>query len=305
MGISTNFGLSLTAFLFAVLVMPSSGRAQSYNPASAFELGFTTQHNPNGVWSYGYSSAFTSPITLYDQTTQNGVNGPNAQYWLSPAVDVGTSPAAEYNDGPAYNDGNVDFLANEFLLVAGIGGQYSNLVFTAPADGAYSIVSQFRGAQYGIGTVVAVVANGTVLFNSSVTSVGQLVPFNTTVSLKAGSTLRFSVGPGAGLQNTGLSLNITKTCALKDTLSYNATSGNLTMAFIVGTPSAATWNTWLTFGNKLVLLWSQSLPITEPPIKVTKTHALAKSGTVGVLSTLTAPIVGITCSSWQTVNTGP
>src|SRR6266700_2122643 len=153
---SRDLGQSIAALLVVIVFMPSHGWAQSYNPATAFEQGFITQHNPNGVWSYGYSSNFTSAVTLYDQTVQNGINGPNAQYWLSPSINDGNSPSAEYNDGPAYNDGNVDFLAQEFLLVAGIGGQYSNLLFIAPADGVYSVVSAFRGAQYGIGTVVAV-----------------------------------------------------------------------------------------------------------------------------------------------------
>ncbi len=149
--ISTNSGWPLAALLFAVVLTPSSGWAQSYNAAAAFEHGWTTQSNPNGVWSYGYSSGFTGPVTLYDQTAQPGVNGRNAQYWLSSSVNIGESPSAEYNDRPAYDDGNVDFLANEFVLVAGIGGQYSDLVFSDPADGAYSVVSEFRSAQYDIG----------------------------------------------------------------------------------------------------------------------------------------------------------
>jgi hypothetical protein len=208
MCISTKSKVLSAAFVVAISLIPSIAWAQIYNPAGSFEKGFKNQHNPNGVWSYGYSSSFTGAITLYDQTVQNGVNGPNAQYWLSPAVDIGNSPSAEYNHGSAYNDGNVNFLKNEFLLVSGIGGQYSDLVFTVPATGTYSIVSKFRGAQYGIGTVVAVVANGSVVFNSSVTSVGQIVKFKTNLSLNAGDTVVFSVGPGGGLQNTGLAAKI-------------------------------------------------------------------------------------------------
>jgi len=192
--------------LLAVATVSSS--ASSYDAAAAFEAGWVTQTNPNGVWSYGYSSGFTSAISLYTTTVQNGVNGPNAQYWLTPSVDIGDSPAAEYNNGPAYNDGNVNFLANEFLLVSGIGGQYSDLIFTAPANGTYSIVSSFRGAQYGIGTFVGVLVNGALVFNSSVTVEGQIVPFSTSVPLTAGETVGFSVGPGGGLQNTGLSATI-------------------------------------------------------------------------------------------------
>ncbi|HYL11566.1 MAG TPA: hypothetical protein VEV41_00925 [Terriglobales bacterium] len=197
--------------------------ALNYSPASSFEKGWTTRSNPNGVWSYGYSSGFTTPITLYDKTVQIGVNGPNAQHWLSSSVDAGTSPAAEYNDGPAYNDGNVSFLANEFVLVAGIGGQYSDLIFTAPLGGEYSIAGSFRGAQYGVGTVVAIVAKGKVVFSSSVTSVGQFVPFSLTLNLQAGETVVFSVGPGSGVQNTGLSVTITKPCAPTDTPAFTQT----------------------------------------------------------------------------------
>ena len=194
--------------------------AETYSPSASFAKGWTARANPNGVWSYGYSAGFAEPLTLYDKTAQNGVNGPYAQFWLSSSVDVGTSPAApaaELNDGPALNDGNVDLLPKEFLLVAGIQGQYSDLIFTAPAVGEYSIAGSFRGAQYGVGTVVGIVANGKVLFRSSVTSAGQLVPFNLPLSLQARSTVVFSVGPGNGSQNTGLSVTITKPCALADT----------------------------------------------------------------------------------------
>ncbi|MFZ1008929.1 MAG: choice-of-anchor tandem repeat GloVer-containing protein, partial [Candidatus Sulfotelmatobacter sp.] len=199
---------STMLFLFAITT--SSCWAQTYDAASAFERGFTTQSNPNGVWSYGYSSGFTGTVSPYDQTAQPGINGPNAQYWLSSSVNIGESPSAEYNNGPPYDDGNVDFLANEFILVSGIGGQYSDLVFTAPSDGLYSVVTSFRGDQYGIGTVVAVVLNGNVVFSSSVTSEGQTVPFQTIVELTAGDTVVFSVGPiPGGLQNTGLSATVT------------------------------------------------------------------------------------------------
>ncbi|TWC07571.1 hypothetical protein FBZ93_101865, partial [Bradyrhizobium macuxiense] len=181
-----------------------------YDVASDFEQGFTSHSNPNGVWSYGYSSGFTGPVTLYDQTAQPGVDGPNAQYWLSSSVNIGESPAAKFNDGPTRDDGNVNFLPDQFLLVSGIGGQYSDLVFTAPATGEYSLATTFRGDQYGIGTVVGVIENGNVIFSSRVSYEGQLVPFNETLSLSAGDELVFSVGPGGGLQNTGLSVSVTE-----------------------------------------------------------------------------------------------
>jgi hypothetical protein len=200
--------LSLSVVFVLALAATAHGDT-IYDPAAAFEQGWTTGCNPNGVWSYGYSSGVTDPVTLYDQTVQNGVNGPQAQYWLSSAVNIRTSPATEFNNGPAYDDGNIDFLANQLVLVAGIGGQYSDLIFTAPASGIYSIAGDFRGDQYGIGTAVGITANGKILFNSSVTAEGQTVPFGTEVSLNAGDMVVFSAGSNGGLQNTGLSATMT------------------------------------------------------------------------------------------------
>ena len=216
--------LSCSVMLFFFAIAVSSCWAQTYDAAADFEQGFINQTNPNGVWSYGYSSSFTTPITLYDQTQQPGINGPYAQFWISSAINYGESPSAEYNDGPPYDDGNIDFLADEFLLVSGINGQYSNLVFTAPATGMYSISGSFRGAQYGIGVVVGIIVNGNVVFSSAVNSVGQIVPFGNNQSLTAGQTVVFSVGPNGGLQNTGLAATITEQTGTYTVL-HNFTGG--------------------------------------------------------------------------------
>jgi hypothetical protein len=100
----------------------------------------------------------------------------------------------------------------------------------------------------------------------------------------------------------GKCIKTTPKCELTDALSYS--SGTLTMDFTIGTPSAVTWNAWLVSDNKTELLFSTSQPVTEPAVTVTKTASLEASGTVGVVSTLTTATDGITCSSWETVNTG-
>lgn len=98
---------------------------------------------------------------------------------------------------------------------------------------------------------------------------------------------------------------VAQSCTLTDTATYDAGTGTLTMNFLVGNTFAATWNAWLTYGNAMELLFSQAQPVTDPPATVTKTRAaLPRSGKVGVLSTLTVPRAGITCSSWVQVNTG-
>ncbi|MBV8808867.1 MAG: PPC domain-containing protein [Acidobacteriaceae bacterium] len=93
-------------------------------------------------------------------------------------------------------------------------------------------------------------------------------------------------------------------CTLDDILSYNSSTSTLTMNFTVGSNSVATWDGWLVSGNSVESLWSQSLKKTVPPATVTKTHTkLGKPGEVGILSTLTTIQEGITCSSWETIDT--
>jgi hypothetical protein len=94
-------------------------------------------------------------------------------------------------------------------------------------------------------------------------------------------------------------------CELTDSPSYDASTGVLTMDFTVATPTAATWDGWLSIKNKSETIFSQALPKTEPGSQVTQTKSgLAASGTIGILSTITTPAQGITCSSFVTVDTG-
>jgi hypothetical protein len=299
----SRFWSTATLFLFAIGV--GSCCAQTYNAAADFESGWTAQKNPNGVWSYGYSSGFTSPVTLYGATVQNGVNGPNAQYWLAPSVDVLTSPAAEFNNGPAHDDGNINFLANEFVLVAGVGGLYSDLVFTTPTDGIYSIASIFRGDQYNIGVVVGVVVGGSLQFSSAINGEGQIQSYDTSVFLKSGEQIVFSVGPKVKYQNTGLSAVITKVpCTIEDTATYNSTANTLTTKLAIANSSAATLNIWLSYQDTTEHLFSEQLPISDQPKAFTRTVHLPKIGGAGVLSTLTTLEQGIGCSSWTQIDTG-
>jgi hypothetical protein len=100
-------------------------------------------------------------------------------------------------------------------------------------------------------------------------------------------------------------------CTLIDVLSYSATT--LTMKFTIGNNlgTTAIWNAWLTYADPqgtdpdtMQLLFSTMQPITNPPKAVTKTLALPKEGTVGILSTLSTSKNGIACSSWVKINTG-
>jgi hypothetical protein len=203
---------SLAAGAMFIIALVSAGIARGqtvYDATAAYEAGWIAQTNPNGLWSYGYSSGPTAPVSLYTTPTTGSLNGGNEQFWLTPAVDDGYSPSVALNNGPAYNDGYIDYLADELVIADGAGGQYSNILFSAPASSLYSLDCSFRGDQLGVGTVVAVAAGGNVIFNSTVTEEEQVDPFDTDIYLNAGETVDFSVGPDGGNQNTGFSATFT------------------------------------------------------------------------------------------------
>jgi hypothetical protein len=98
-------------------------------------------------------------------------------------------------------------------------------------------------------------------------------------------------------------------CTLTDALTYNASTSTLTMNFTVGNNEGTTetWNAWLTYQNTIIAVpgFPISQPVTNPPVPITKTYTgLPAEGKVGVLSTLTTPKKGITCSSWVQISTG-
>ena len=148
-------------------------------------------------------------------------------------------------------------------------------VCTSSAGNVFSVTENFTPTQNGTHVLVIYepVENATVNYNVSVTCLNGM----------------------CGTQQK---------CSLTDSLSYNKTTGTLTMNFNLGTPAAVTWNGWLTTQNTIQSLFSIAQPITEPPVPITKTTTVAVSGKVGVLSTLTTTTGGITCSAWNLVNTG-
>ena len=197
---------------FSFAMAPCEWAATTYDPAASFEQGFLSKSNPNGVWSYGSSMGMTGPVSLFTQTTQDGTIGPNVQFWSPGAIGTG-NPYLFFNNGPALKtsgqQANLDILANQIVL-SPEAGLNSDVVFTAPVAGTYSVTGNFRGDLNPVAAVAGVVANGGLLLSAGITSDGQSVPFTYTVSLPAGGTVVFSVG-GAGnpyITYTGLTVSI-------------------------------------------------------------------------------------------------
>jgi hypothetical protein len=202
--------------LIAVAAYSQPSLATTYNPATTFEAGWVSGSNPNGVWSYGYSSSLGGPVTLYTAQVPGADSPSQQQMWIAPSVNCCVaSPSVGFNNGPAFNDNNVAQAADQIDIVSAVAnvnpGFITDLVFTAPVSGNYSLTSSFIGDQYGVGVGVDVLEDSSVLFSSSVTSFGQVVPFNTILTLAAGNTVTFAVVQGSGSQNTGLDVSLTTT----------------------------------------------------------------------------------------------
>src|ERR1039458_3963297 len=95
-----RFAFVLSIVLAFAAVASAQITSNTNNAATNFEQGWTTaRSNPNGVWSYGYSSGFTKPITLYDTPVATASGSSSIQAWVSPVIEVGGSPNVAFNDG--------------------------------------------------------------------------------------------------------------------------------------------------------------------------------------------------------------
>ena len=82
--------------------------------------------------------------------------------------------------------------------------------------------------------------------------------------------------------------------------------GTFVMNFTVGTPSASTWNVYLSVSDVVVPLFSIPLPAISPPISIPLlVPGFPDFGGVGVLTTLTTVSNGIERSVWGTIGTSP
>jgi hypothetical protein len=216
-----RFGVMLTLAAFGSLAaLPV--QSQTYDANADYNTNLVTGTNPNGVWTYGWSTNPTSVLTPY--TRHHVVNaGPTANAWDDPSHIVGNVPLVYKNTGPDYpDDGNISIPANALILHGGgpngSGGfenDFSHVVFTAPSDGNYALTSTFQLRQHNVPPAsVNVLSNGTLLFNDTLSSFLQSSSYSNTFHLNAGYTLDFAVGfasPPTALSGNSVKLSSTIT----------------------------------------------------------------------------------------------
>jgi autotransporter-associated beta strand protein len=180
-----------------------------YNAANDF----STNTNPNGAWSYGYSPAGPDGFALYDVHTTGGPIGlPGIDFWATSTI-PGWDPNVTHNGtglqiGPTYG---ITWAPNALCMsAAGAGGSY--IRWTAPVAGALSVDVTFTGVQPANGSNgVYVFDGGPSLVWNSVLDAGGSVHWSQSWSAEQvppGSILFFAIN---GVQTVQLDATLTLT----------------------------------------------------------------------------------------------
>jgi hypothetical protein len=194
-------------------------------PAFDVALGFSTNSNPNGVWTYGYSTALGGQMVPH---AERGIWGP-LQFWRTdiwlgcPTVNFNPSGVTVTNP-----TGTIVLGPHQLSFHPGPNGEFCIIRFTAPTNGEYRVSGVFTGVDIaGTTTDVHILTNGVLTFNGLINGYGgsTTLPFDFKTALAAGQSVDFAVGRGANAEftsdSTGLSASVgTVEAASASTIAY-------------------------------------------------------------------------------------
>ena len=211
---SLTFALAMV-LLFSVVLIPSVRAATggSYDAAADFSPSL----NPNGVWSYGWSSTRGSPFNLYPAHFQ--VSG--LDVWAPAVGDLFGSDVFHNGGSVTINPAGTNPIPpGQLAFHPGAAGQNGIVRWTAPSTGLYDVSASFIGLDtYGTTTDVAVLHNSyskmaPQLFVAFVLGYNDIKTFSTAVFALAADTIDFTVGFGSDGNyfddSTGISVVITQ-----------------------------------------------------------------------------------------------
>ena len=154
---------------------------------------FSLRSNPNGVWTYGYSTTLGGSLTNFDITANpSGLDQRKTSF--NTYLGVYHNPT-----NSAINFAGAVFGPNEAGAHPGPGGQYSIFRFTVQADGIYQVDTAFTGLELvGTTTDVHVLTNGISVFDGTVNGYGNgsRASYSHALNLIAGDRIDFVVGDG-------------------------------------------------------------------------------------------------------------
>lgn len=210
-----RYASSLSVFLIAL--------TGAVTPSSAVVVGdydlaadFSTAANPNGAWSYGYSTTLGGSLVLHASTSPHPAYSTISNWHTDLGYGV---PVILRNStaGIVTNDtGTIVLTPGQLASHPGTSGEFSIVRFTAPTTGLFNVAGAFQGADlFGATTDVHILLNGSSVLAGNVFGfgAGSGPAFNTDLLLASGDRLDFVVGWGNGdftWDSTALSAVITQ-----------------------------------------------------------------------------------------------
>jgi hypothetical protein len=201
--------VSTFATLLSLVVLARPSAAQSYNAAGDFSI----SSNPNGAWSYGWSTSLGSAF-IPSTIATNAYMGFTLEGWLGNS-DSSLTPYVLHNATTTIvnNNPTTPYQPGQLAEHPGAQGQYEVVRWTAPFSGTFSINATFSGlSTIGSTTDVHIFLDGVSIFNSAVNGYPAPTSYSGIQSIVAGDRIDFAVGIGSDgspdNDTTGLSATI-------------------------------------------------------------------------------------------------
>ncbi len=177
---------------------PPCSNLVSYDANADFDTGWQNVQNPNGVWSYGWSTGATGSLHVYGDRTNNAVStSVNVNAWYDAQNWKSNTPVVYRNTGSDYTSSGVTLDAGALILSPGGTNftAYSQIVFTAPYDGLYYFAGGYYPQQSSINVDVSTRVDEWSVGAAALTASSQYSDFFHAYSLAQGNTVSFAVGP--------------------------------------------------------------------------------------------------------------
>src|SRR5450432_2921672 len=120
----------------------------TYDPAAQF----SASSNPNGVWSYGFSTTLGSPLIL--DTVRASFGGLD---WWEGVPTASFSPNVVHNPAAVADQfSSAIWGPGAIAMNPGINDQFTIVRFTVPSTGLYKLAGSFSGIDFLVGTTTDV-----------------------------------------------------------------------------------------------------------------------------------------------------
>jgi hypothetical protein len=195
MSSSKKLALTLiTTTLLCLVVVALPQAALAYDAAADF----STSSNPNGVWSYGWSTTLGSAFNLDTSNTTAAYGLTGLGGWLSNQSAEGVPYILRNSTvNPITVAAFTTYQPGQLALNMNV-SQYAVLRWTAPSAGQFSLAATFSGLSLvGDSADVHIQLNSVSIFDSTVFGSPSPTSFSATLTLASGDHIDFAVGFGS------------------------------------------------------------------------------------------------------------